>query len=546
MNYNKIWKRIATTALASSMVMGCLTGCGDTTKETQVVESVTTESNVVESVEPTPEPVPEVANLTYWCELQNSKTLLTNLGEMPIIQEASEKTYVNLEFLHPATTAKEQFNLMMASGDYEDIMEYNWSAYPGGPTQAIADGVIVDLKPYIDKGLAPNFKKILDENPEIAKQITTDEGEIYAFPPIGDDSVNVTGGFIFRQDMLEKVGMKAPETIAEWEAVLTAFKEQLGVEKPLTGQTKVLIGANSYIAGAFDTFSGYYIRDGKVQYGFMDAGYKDYITTMNKWYEAGLIDQEIFGNDGKAQNANLLNDRSGVVYGFIGGGIGTLTNNAAETNPSFKLVGVNFPVLKAGQTIRFMARTWDVRTTANAAITTACEDVEAAIRYLDFWYSEEGQIMKNFGTEGLSYNMVNGYPTYTDLILNNPDGHAIDAALGGYTRAAQPSVGIIDRRYYEQYYVLPEQVDAMILWNENADNAVDVLMPTVTPTSEESEELAVIEGAITTYVEEELTKFIMGLRDMSEYDSFVETLKGMNIDKAIAIRQAAYDRYNAR
>ena len=433
MKYNKIWKRIATTVLTGSMVMGCLVGCGDSKKETQVAESVTTESAVVESVEPTPEPVPEVADLTYWCELQNSKTLLTNLGEMPIIQEASEKTYVNLEFLHPSTTAKEQFNLMMASGDYEDIMEYSWTSYPGGPSQAIADGVIIDLMPYIEEGLAPNFKKILDENPEIAKQITTDEGQIYAFPPIGDASVNVTGGFIFRQDMLDKVGTKSPETIAEWESVLTAFKEQLGVEKPLTGQTKVLIGSTSYLAGAYDTFSGYYVREGKVQYGFMDASYKDYIATMNKWYEAGLIDQEIFGNDSKTVNANLLNDRSGVIYGFIGSGIGTLTNNAAETNPSLKLVGANFPVLEAGQTIRFMPRTWDVRTNYQAAITTKCEDVEAAIRYLDFWYSEEGQLMKNFGTEGVSYNMVNGYPTYTDLILKNPDGHSISNALGGYT-----------------------------------------------------------------------------------------------------------------
>lgn len=546
MKNKKMWKRIAAAFLTGCMVMGILAGCADTNteskEETKVSGSAESQGTTTE-VSTEPEEI-EVADLTYWCSLQNSNTMLTKLSEMPIIQEACEKTYVNIEFNHSAST--EQFNLMMASGTYEDIIDYSWGSYPGGPAQAIADEVIIDLKPYIEAGLAPNFKKILDEKPQIAKQVTTDEGQIYCFPTIGDESVNVTAGFIFRQDMLEKIKMDVPETIDEWEAVLTAMKEQLGIEKPFSGRTNSLIGNNSYLAGAFDTYSGYYVRDGKVQYGFMDKGYKDYIATMNRWYEAGLIDQEIFGNDANATNANILNDRTGAIYGYIGGAIGTLTNSAAETNPSFKLVPANFPVLEEGQEIRFMSRSWDCRTSGQSAITTACEDVEAAIRYLDFWFSEEGQIMKNFGTEGLSYNMVDGYPTYTDLILNNPDGHSVAQALGGYTRAAQPSVGIIDRRYYEQYYTLQEQVDAMHLWNENADNALEVLMPPTTPTSEESEELAVIESAINTFVEEELTKFIMGIRDISEYDSFVETIKTMDIDRAIEIKQAAYDRYMAR
>ena len=75
---------------------------------------------------------------------------------------------------------------------------------------------------------------------------------------------------------------------------------------------------------------------------------------------------------------------------------------------------------------------------------------------------------------------------------------------------------------------------------------MSVLMPSVTPTSDESEELAVIENAVKTYVEEELTKFIMGLRGIEEWDSFVETVKGMNVERAIEIRQGAYDRYMAR
>ena len=249
MKRNKLWKRIAVVLLAGCTVMGCLTGCGNTAAETQVKDSAVSESSenvessLTEEVKESEEVIPEVADLTYWCAILNSAT--------------------------------------------------KWSSYAGGPAQAIADGVIIDLAPYIEEGLAPNFKKVLDENPEIAKQVTTDEGQIFCFPAIGEKSVNVTSGYYFRQDMLEKVNMEAPTTIDEWEAVLTAFKDELGVEKPLSGTAANFIGTSSWIAGAFDMYSGYYVRDGKVQYGFLDESYKDYIATINKWYEAGIIDAEI-------------------------------------------------------------------------------------------------------------------------------------------------------------------------------------------------------------------------------------------------------------
>jgi len=36
---------------------------------------------------------------------------------------------------------------------------------------------------------------------------------------------------------------------------------------------------------------------------------------------------------------------------------------------------------------------------------------------------------------------------------------------------------------------------------------------------------------------------VIGDRDLSEFDSFVDTLKTMGIDRIVEIEQAAYDRY---
>ena len=138
---------------------------------------------------------------------------------------------------------------------------------------------------------------------------------------------------------------------------------------------------------------------------------------MNRWYKEGLMDQDIFGNDGKTVNNKILNDEAGAFFGYIGAGIGTLMTSAQDTNPDLSLIGVPYPVEKEGDTARFMKRAWEVKSGGQAAVTTACKDVEAAMAYLDFWYSEEGARMKNFGVEGTSYEMKDGLPYYTDCLL---------------------------------------------------------------------------------------------------------------------------------
>lgn len=51
---------------------------------------------------------------------------------------------------------------------------------------------------------------------------------------------------------------------------------------------------------------------------------------------------------------------------------------------------------------------------------------------------------------------------------------------------------------------------------------------------------------ITTYLNEMMTKFIMGQTPMSEYDKFVDTIKSMGIDQMVKIHEDAYQRYTAR
>ena len=50
---------------------------------------------------------------------------------------------------------------------------------------------------------------------------------------------------------------------------------------------------------------------------------------------------------------------------------------------------------------------------------------------------------------------------------------------------------------------------------------------------------------IDTYMDETISKFVVGDLSLDQFDSFVQQLKDMGIEDCIAIEQAAYDRYLA-
>jgi putative aldouronate transport system substrate-binding protein len=140
--------------------------------------------------------------------------------------------------------------------------------------------------------------------------------------------------------------------------------------------------------------------------------------------------------------------------------------------------------------------------------------------------------------------MVNNYPTFTPLILQNPDGWTVGQALAAYTRVNYSGPFAQDWSQYEQYLILPEQHQAIANW-QLADPFKHKLPP-IQPNASENREYAQILNEINTYRDEMSVKFILGTENLSSWDTYVNTIKRMGIDRAIAIQEAALARYNAR
>ena len=167
--------------------------------------------------------------LTIWEGLwHNASVSVTNLAETPLYQEVMRRTGIDVTFIHPAQGQEtEAFNLMIASNELPDMIYTRWTTgYPGGPEKAISDGVIIRLNDVIANH-APNLSALYAKHPEWLKAVKTDSGTHYIFPFIrGDDYLMVFYGPQLRSDWLDQLGLEVPETLDEWDDVLSSMKSE--------------------------------------------------------------------------------------------------------------------------------------------------------------------------------------------------------------------------------------------------------------------------------------------------------------------------------
>jgi putative aldouronate transport system substrate-binding protein len=492
---------------------------------------------------------------SYWVALNASGAeVMKDWGQTTSMQQLEKMTGVHIDFVHPSIGQEAQaFNLMIASGDLPDLIQEREGSlyYPGGADKAIQDGVYLDLTDLIDKH-APNYKKWLSKNETIAKMTMTDSGKRWGMFHLTDDAEPAWTGFVVRKDWLDELGLKPPVTLDDWYAVLKAFKEKKGVPAPLLVYNTGVPAYNHIISafdigGVYDKGRAFYQVKGKVQFGPIQSAYKEYLALMHKWYKEGLLDPDFMGRtDGAFEilaPTNLVaTDRAGMFATIWGRTANAyVVRNDVKDNPNFYLLPIAAPKRKAGQQIHFNYPSYEVR--AAVAITKKCKDPVAAIKWLDQMYTTEGANAINYGAEGDTFTLVDGKPVYTDKIIK-PAGMTAAQALQRYCRWDGP--GVMDYKRMWQLYRASgqgEMLKALDVWKQDD---ISYVLPPISLTQEEATENSNIMPDIITYVNEMTVKFIIGGEPLSGFDSFVAKIKGMKIDRAMQIQQAALDRYNKR
>ncbi|MDP4153474.1 MAG: hypothetical protein Q8865_08585, partial [Bacillota bacterium] len=83
-------------------------------------------------------------------------------------------------------------------------------------------------------------------------------------------------------------------------------------------------------------------------------------------------------------------------------------------------------------------------------------------------------------------------------------------------------------------------------WNDDPKVDHSAVFPKMIINADDNEKKSEIMKDVNTYANEMILKFIVGAEPLSNYDKYVQTIKGMNIDQATSIMQKAYESYTNR
>ena len=495
-------------------------------------------------------PLAEGAKLTYFVELPGYMSMfnVNSYDDLEVWQHAEEILGVDVDFtIVNNESMNTNFSLMVASGDITDLVSGGSQQY-SNTEQMMEDGVAIDLMEYQDQ--MPNYWNVLDYYEDYKTVAITQEGYMPEAITVADD-YRVSGGMQIRQDWLDDMGAEIPTTFEELHDVLLSFTNNYGADHALllTGSTQM---QGSALVGGFesvgfegsDTGANMFVVDGEVRNGFLADGYKEYMAMMAQWFSEGIIASDFASesNDPWTSNADrYISSGNSGVWTSQSDNMDSNQATGQDLNPDF-LISPMAQITKDGEKFHFSDT--GVGTNAmgkNVSVSENCQDVDLALAFLDFWYTDEGIKLANYGIEGVSWDYNDqGKPELNDTVLHNETFPMVSFATTYYTLACVATL----QDYHRMDPAYSEKnLAAMELWTETADDLY-TLPSQVELTYDETNRYSDLWSDISTYAATEVFKFVMGEYNFdSDWDSFLAQLDSMGLQECIDIYQAAYDRY---
>jgi putative aldouronate transport system substrate-binding protein len=282
----------------------------------------------------------------------------------------------------------------------------------------------------------------------------------------------------------------------------------------------------------------FYLDNGKVESGWTQPEYKEYIMWLKKLYDEGLIDPDYAITDRTQFDYKVSNGITGSWYGLAGGCLGRLTTLMASVDPEFKISAMPWLASADGNKYVINSEYTTCVSDVGIAVTSKCKNIPEAVKWADYAYSGEGNILFNFGIEGESYTMKDGIPTYTDKIMRDPTGLPVNEAIGRY--AVPMGYPMLQSIHYFNQYMAEEQKTAINIWKEAETSRT---VPVLKYDAKEADTVQRQFNEIKNYNSEMFNKFITGKEPLDNFDKYLKTIENMGIADVIKAKQQAYDRY---
>ncbi len=433
----------------------------------------------------------------------------------------------------------EALNLMLASGAIPDIV--GSSRLKDFVNQYGPEGAFIPLNDLIDEH-APNLKAYFDERPNVRAALTAADGNMYYIPYLPDGKYG--RAYWIRTDWLNKLGLEVPQTVDEFEAALRAFKTQdpngngLADEVPYFARQwpefiRLVTLWDGRSSGS-DTYHDFMVVDGKMAHPYAGEGYREGIKNLARWYAEGLVDAEVFTRGSSSRDYLLSENLGGATHDWFASTSGY--NRLSADIEGFEFKAFAPPASITGKRVEEHRRIpikpdgWAIGHTNEHPIET--------IKYFDFWFTEEGRRLANFGVEGEQYDMIDGKAIFKPEFLANtkPVNNQL-YEIGSQLQAR----GYFQDYGYEIQWSNEFALEGIALYDEG-DYLIDQFLG-VAFTTEEQKVYDKHWAPLRDYMLERQQGWILGNGDVeADWDAYMATLDSMGLNDVLGVMQSAYDR----
>lgn len=371
----------------------------------------------------------------------------------PVAQEITKRTGVKLDIEYPAGYVDGKIDIMMASGDYPDLIMIK------DTHKFVGAGAYIDLEPLIEEH-APNIKKLYGKYINRLRY-SNEDTSIYVLPTSWVEPVlwEPTTGFELQHAVVKELGYPKIETLKDYENAIKAYIEKypeidgmetIGITLVVDDWRWLITLGNpaGYATGTPDDGQWYIDAETyEATYRFLRNEEKEYFRWLNHMYDIGLIDPDSFVQKYDAYGAKIA---SGRVLGLIDAKWQYKeAEKILKQNDKFERTYGTYPVQLNDKTLYAEFRETGYKGGYGIGISKVCDDPVKVIKFLDFMASDEGQILRNWGIEGIHYEVDDQGKRYLpEELLNlrtNSRHYSRDTGIGTYVYPF-PSwgVGVLD------------------------------------------------------------------------------------------------------
>jgi len=478
---------------------------------------------------------------------------------------AEEKFNINFNWettTYDTSAAAEARNIAMASGDYPDLFLLIPWVDQFSQTDLLKygkQGAIVPLNELIEEH-APNIQEVLENHEYYAAMVTAPDGKIYGLPQLNECfHCTYSAKMWMNKTWLEELNLDIPTTHEELKSVLKAFKTEdpngngKNDEVPLSGATEVVGGGVfTFLMNGFiydDGVTRLLLEDEKVDFAPIQPEWKEGLAYMRELYEEGLLDSGTF-----SQNEEALSQLGGSEEQLLGS---TVVPHPAPIFGSDREIHNQYEPVPPldGPNTSWGQYDYNSKPGGTFVLTnTASEEAQvAAIKLIDYMFTEDGQIRSHYGEEDVSWRKPEDgdvaireevEPIFATIPLDKDEDPKNDSwdALAQYYQPFEFRDGWVqdidiyspegyERRLQEATYLYegtePEEVyPHWAVWYD----------------SEIVDEISMIKTNIEDYVEQNSVQFITGDKDLeTEWDTYIEGFEQLELERYLEVMQEAFE-----